>query len=224
MTDRARTFARWLLWALPLWALLLLLATLTHQPDPQTEFEAWSNYVTTDVFLASHLVGSILGAGIGSVGFAGLMLFLSDSRAVGRATAGMVAMVVGNTLMTGVFGVAAFTQPALGRSFLSGNSGALALYNDVNSLPLFVTAAASLLLFMIGGVLAGLAIAGSGRLPRWAGWLMAVSMVLFAPSFLLLPLAQTPTSLALLVATLAVAWVGSRQTEHQPAVAHTVSA
>jgi hypothetical protein len=40
--DRA---ARWGLWALPAWALLLLLGTLTHQPDPRTEFESFARYV-----------------------------------------------------------------------------------------------------------------------------------------------------------------------------------
>jgi len=180
VADRVRTFARWMLWALPVWALMLLLSNLTHQPDPLTEFGAWSDYVTTDWFLVSHLVNSILGAAIGSVGFVALLLFLSDTRAAGRAAAATLAMVVGNTLTTAVFGAAAFVQPALGRSFLSGNSDALALYNDVYAAPLFITAAVGLLLFIIGGVLAGLAVAASRRLPRWAGWLMAVATVLFA--------------------------------------------
>jgi len=213
-----------MLWALPVWALMLLLSNLTHQPDPLTEFGAWSDYVTTDWFLVSHLVNSILGAAIGSVGFVALLLFLSDTRAAGRAAAATLAMVVGNTLTTAVFGAAAFVQPALGRSFLSGNSDALALYNDVYAAPLFITAAVGLLLFIIGGVLAGLAVAASRRLPRWAGWLMAVATVLFAPSFLLLPQAGPPTAFALLVATLAVAWVGSRQTGDRPAAAHAAKA
>jgi len=209
---------------LPVWALMLMLGVLTHQPDPQTEFGAWSSYVTTDVFLASHLVNSILGAALGSVGFVALLLFLADTPAAGRAAAAMVAMVIGNTLTTAVFGAAAFVQPALGRAFLAGNSTAQALYNDVYAVPLFITVAVGLLLFMIGGVLAGLAVAASGRLPRWAGWLLAVSTLLFAPSFLLMPQAGPFTALALLAATLAIAWLGSRQTEERFATVQAVKA
>jgi hypothetical protein len=35
------------LWALPAWAVLLFYGALTHQPPPQTQFAAWSRYVTT---------------------------------------------------------------------------------------------------------------------------------------------------------------------------------
>ncbi len=35
MTHQVRAFARGALWALPVWAALLFLSTLTHQPDPQ---------------------------------------------------------------------------------------------------------------------------------------------------------------------------------------------
>ena len=40
MTQQVRTFARAALWALPVWAAMLFLGTLTHQPDPQKDFPA----------------------------------------------------------------------------------------------------------------------------------------------------------------------------------------
>lgn len=47
MVERTHTIARWMLWALPLWALMLLLGTVTHQqPNPQTQFGAFAGYVT----------------------------------------------------------------------------------------------------------------------------------------------------------------------------------
>ncbi|MHB1133884.1 MAG: hypothetical protein ACYC4L_16055 [Chloroflexota bacterium] len=205
-----RAFARWALWALPVWAAMLFLGTLTHQPDPQTEFPAWSAYVTTDTFLASHLVNSILGAALGSVGVVGLLLYLADTRAAGRAAAGMVATVVGNTLTTSVFGAAAFAQPAIGRAFLAGNQNAQGLYNDVYSAPLFGTVLVGLLLFIIGSVLVGLAIAASGRLPRWAGWVYALAATLFVLSNFLAPVGQSVAAAALFVATVAVAWAAGR--------------
>ena len=120
MTQQVRGFARGALWALPIWAILLFLGTLTHQPDPQTDFAGFAAYVTTTSFLFSHLVNSIAGAAVGSIGIIGLMLYLQDSKAAGKAITGMVTSVTANTLTPSVFGVAAFAQPAMGRLFLEG--------------------------------------------------------------------------------------------------------
>jgi len=213
MNDRSRKIARWMLWALPMWALMLLLGTLTSQPDPQTQFGAFAEYITTDRFLISHLVNSILGAAIGSLGFVALMMHLSDTRAAGRAWVGMLGMVAGNTLTAAVFGAAAFVQPAMGRLFLSGQGDALALYNDVYAAPLFGTAVVGLLLFMIGGVVAGLAVSASGRLRRWPGWLLAIAVPLFAVGSTMVTVLVTPAATAALVATLAIAWFGGTERE-----------
>jgi hypothetical protein len=208
--SHVRTFARIALWALPVWALLLFLGTLTHQPDPQTAFPDFAAYVTTGQFLWSHLLASIAGAAIGSIGAIALMLHLLDSKAAGRAIAGAVALVAGNTLLTSIFGIAAFAQPAMGRLFLAGQQNALDFYNQVYAAPLFGTAALGLLLFIVGGVFSGLAIAAAGCLPRWTGWVVAISTAAYALSFLLLPQAQSPMAALLLVATVAVAWSAGR--------------
>src|SRR4030095_849908 len=131
MTQQVRAFARGALWALPVWAALLFLGTLTHQPDPQTDFPGFAAYVTTTSFLLSHLINSITGAAIGSIGAAGLMVYLLESKASGRAITGMVATVVSNTLVSSIFGVAAFAQTAMGRAFLAGQQNALDFYNQV---------------------------------------------------------------------------------------------
>src|ERR1700694_2459832 len=68
---------RWGLWALPVWTVLLFLGTLTHQPDTQTDFAGFARYVTTTQFLISHIVASIIGAGIGVLGFLALFTFLA---------------------------------------------------------------------------------------------------------------------------------------------------
>ena len=91
----------------------------------------------------------------------------------------MVFTVLGNTVTSAIFGVAAFGQTALGRAYLAGQKAAPALYNEIYSAPLFLTAIVGLLFFITGGILVGLAIARSGRLPRWAGWLYAVTAVTF---------------------------------------------
>lgn len=206
MTHQVRAFARGAIWMLPVWSALLFVGTLTHQPDPQTDFAAFAAYVTTTQFLLSHLFASILGAAIGSIGVIGLMLYLQDSKAAGRAITGMVATVAGNTLTTAIFGVAAFAQPAMGRLFQAGQTNALEFYNQAYAAPLFVTALVGLLFFIVGGVFAGIAIAASGRLPRWAGWVYAITTTGFVLSNFLFPAGQSLMSALLFVATIAVAW------------------
>lgn len=211
MTDQVRTFARGALWALPVWAAMLFLGTLTHQPDPQTAFADFAAYVTTSWFLWSHLLNSIAGAAIGSIGVIALMLYLQDSKVAGRAITGMVGTVAGNTLTSSIFGVAAFAQPAMGRIFLSGQGNALDFYNEVYAAPLFITALLSLLLFIIGGIFTGMAIAGYDGFPRWAGWVYAVTTVGFVLSNFLLPSGQSIMSALLFAATLVVALRAGRE-------------
>jgi hypothetical protein len=215
MTHQVRAFGRAALWALPVWAALLFLGTLTHQPDANTASAAFAAYVTTSQFLVSHLVASIAGAAIGSIGVIGLMLYLQDTRVAGRAIAGMVATVVGNTLTSSVFGVAAFAQPAMGRAFMLGQKNAIDFYNDVYAAPLFGTAVVALLLFMAGGVLVGSAIAASGRFPRWAGWVYAITTVAFVLSNFLMPVGQSVASALLFISTAAVAWSAAREGRRQ---------
>jgi hypothetical protein len=204
--KRVRSFARGALWALPVWAAMLFLGTLTHQPDPQTDMPAFAAYVTTTQFLLSHLVNSIAGAAIGSIGVIGLMLYLQDTSAVGKAITGMVLTVAGNTLTSSVFGAAAFAQTAIGNAFLAGKTDALDYYNLVYAAPLFITVLVGLLFFMTGGGFTGSAISSSGRFPRWAGWTYALTVIAFVLSNFTIPVGQTPMSALLFVATVVVAW------------------
>ena len=215
MTQQVRIFARRALWALPVWAAMLFLGTLTHQPDPQKDFAGFAAYVTTNSFLLSHLINSITGAAIGSIGAVGLMLYLQDSKVAGRAITGMVATVVSNTLVSSIFGVAAFAQTAMGRMFLAGQQNALDFYNQVYNGTLFGTALIALLLFMIGGVFIGNAIAACGFFPRWTGWIYAISTVGFVLSNFLLDIGQSISAVLLFIATVAVAWSAGREDQRQ---------
>src|SRR5258706_1838350 len=120
MTQQVRTFARRSLWMLPVWAAMLFLGTLTHQPDPQTDFGGFAAYVTTTSFLLSHLINSITGAAIGSIGVVGFMLHLQDSKVAGPAITGLVATLESHTLGSSVIGVAAIGPTAMGKTFLAG--------------------------------------------------------------------------------------------------------
>jgi hypothetical protein len=82
--------------------------------------------------------------------------------------------------MVAVFGVAAFAQPAIGKSFLAGHQDVIGLSSSVYGTPLNVTVAVGLLLFFAGAVVFAIAISRSGSLPRSAGILFAAAVPVFA--------------------------------------------
>ena len=172
--------ARWGAWALPVWSVLLFLATATHQPDPRTDFAEFARYVTTTQFLISHIVASIIGAAIGVLGLLALFTFLALRVRSSLTLAGLAMAVVGNVMIAAVFGTAAFGQSALGRLYLAGQTEqAVATYNDMYGAPLSATAAAGVLLLVIGVVVLGIKVARVRLLPSWAGIGMAAGIVVF---------------------------------------------
>ena len=172
--------ARHGLWLLVAWAVLLLLATLTHQPDYKSHFADWSRYVTSAEFLTSHLAGSIAGAGLGALGFMALSLVLASHGALRLSTWALAAAVLGDVAIVAVFGVGAFAQPAIGRAYLSGDHQVAALYDDVNGTPLFATAGAGVLLLSAGLVLYGVGVLRTRLVARPAGWALIIGGPLFA--------------------------------------------
>jgi len=170
------------LWALPAWAALLFYGTLTHQPPPQTQLAAWSRYVTTPEFLASHLIASILGAAIGIIGMVALAVYLADRGRPRAAVWGLVTGVIGSTLVTAVFGIAAFAQPAIGRDYLAGHhTAARAMYYAAaQGSWLVATAFTGTALLAASLVIFGVAAARTRPLPRLAGIGLAIGGPLFA--------------------------------------------
>jgi hypothetical protein len=205
-TNTLDHYASWGLWALPVWALLLFYGTLTHQPNPSTDFRGYARYITTTEFEVSHLVASIFGAGVGTLGFTALFVALAKRRTAPLALWGFIAAALGNTVITAVFGAAAFAQPAIGRAYLSGHTAeATAINNDVYGPALFATALSALLLLTIGIVLFGLAVTRSGFLPSWAGIGLMLGIVLFAViGFVLADFVQSIGAALLVVST---AWI-----------------
>jgi len=167
-------------WLLPVFTALLTLGTLTHQPDPGSDFAGYAGYVTTPVFLASHLGASIVGAAIGIVGTAAVALLVAvPSGRPGWTLTGAALAVLGNVLNTALFGAAAFAQPAIGRAFAAGSGDAVALNGDVYGPALFATAGAALLSWTAGAVLLGAALRRADPRLRPAGPALAALLVIF---------------------------------------------
>lgn len=200
--TRAVTVA---LWLLPVHGLLLALSTLTHEPDHSEDFAAWSRYVTSDVFVVSHLVGSILGAGLGLVGVMAALVLLVRGPAPMAATVGAAMTVVGNVCFTSVFAAAAYAQPAIGRAYLGGMPGAEGLYDDVYGTPLLVMFGLGALLFVAGAVVLGRSVARTAPGLRWAGYGYAAALVLFLVAGFTVAVLQPVAGAAVAVAATLIA-------------------
>lgn len=210
--------ARRLVWALPVWALLLGLSTLTHQPSYDTDFPGYADYITTDQFLVSHLGASIAGAALGVIGAFALVVLLAEKGAGGLAFAGLVAFTVGQVLTTAVFGVAAFVQPAIGEAFIAGDEAvAEGINQDVYGTDLFVTVGIGLLLWIFGLVQLGRAIRRSGQVSDWAGWAFVIGAPVFVAAWFSFDLLQ-PVAGFLLAAAAAV--VASRLSARTGGASH----
>ena len=60
----AANTTRWIgigLLGLALYGVLTFFSSLDPQPDPNTEYEAWAHYVSTNYYVLKHLFASILG-------------------------------------------------------------------------------------------------------------------------------------------------------------------
>lgn len=176
-------------WLLPVFGVLTLWATVTHQPSPTTEFASWARFVTTDEFLAKHLVGSIVGLALNIVGVASLTwVVLAADRHVRAAIWGFTLTVLGSAGLLAGFGVAAFAQPAIGNLEIQQLAGAQDVYDDVYGIPAFVTLIGGGALFSIATIVLARAAASIDGSPRWAriaygasGPLIAFLGVAFGP-------------------------------------------
>jgi hypothetical protein len=188
------------LWLLPVYGFLLGLSTLTHQP-PVSDFDAYARYITTDVFLVSHLGASILGAALAVLGVMAVTSYLVSGRAAGLAVAGLVLTTVANIYLSAAFGSAAFVQPGIGRAHLAGVQGMPALNADTAYGPaLTATAVGGTILLIASAIVLGTAIARTHRRLRSLGVAYAVLLPLFAVSGFLLPIVQSAAGFAVAIA------------------------
>ena len=201
----AHRAARIGLWLLPVYGILLGLSTLTHQP-PIEDFDAYARYVTTDVFLVSHLGASIFGAALAVLGVVAVTAYLVSGRSARLAVVGLVLTTIANIFLSAAFGSAAFVQPGIGRAYLAGVEGMPALNADTAYGPaLGATALSATLLFVVSAVVLGIAIARTHRRLRAVGVAYAVLLPVFAISGFLLSAVQSAAGFAVAIATAVLA-------------------
>ena len=201
------------IWLLPVFGALMAWATFEHQPDPTSEFRSWSQFVTTDRFLASHLVGSILGQAVYLIGAIALAAaVLPTTQRQREAITGIVIAVLGSAGLLAGFGTAAFAQPAIARLELAGVADARELYDDVYGAAAMITLFGGATLFAVSTVLLARAAAAAGS-ARWATLAFGASGPLIGIIGIAIGPAQTIGALAAIVGGVGLA----RQSRDQPA-------
>jgi hypothetical protein len=185
----APNITRWIgigLLGLPLYGALTFWSSLEGQPDPSTQLEAWSRFVTTDQYVLGHLLGSILGLIFAIFGVFALGTYLARSRAGRLGLVAMVITVLGSALFLPLQGISTYSAPKEGQAVLAG-------LEEYSKLPAIfadtvfgVTFLLVIVLQFVGNILLGVAVWRSGSLPRWAG-------ALWAPAIMYLSLVYAAT-------------------------------
>lgn len=212
----ATNINRWIgvgLLGLPLYGALTFLSSLNPQPDPNTHYEAWSRFVTTDFYLLKHLFVSGLGLMLVIFGTFALGAYLTRSRAGRMGLVAMVITVLGSLLFLMVGGVSIFAVPKEGQAYLAGIEEYSKLPTILADTALLPTMGVGVLLMLVGNVLLGVAVWRSGTLPRWAGalWVAGSALPLLGQVYIILPIGAdstpptVPTGAVLLV--IAGAWM-----------------
>ena len=175
---------RWIgigLLGLPLYGALTFWSSLNPQPDPSTHYEAWSQFVTTNHYVLTHVLGTILGLIFAIFGTFALGAYLTTSRAGRLGLVAMIITVLGSALFLPAVGVSAFAAPEEGQAYLAGIEEFAKLPSTFADAVFAATNLLVVVLLFVGNVLLGVAIWRSGTLPRWAGALWAGAAVLMYP-------------------------------------------
>ena len=176
--------AKWIrlgLLALPLYGALTFWSSLDPQPDPKTHYEAWSRFVTTDRYVLTHVLGSILGLILAIFGTFALGAYLTRGRAGHLGLVATVITVFGSALFLPGMGVSAFSAPEEGQAYLAGIEGLTELPTSSADIAFGVASLLMVVLLLVGNVLLGVAVWRSGTLPKWAGVLWASAPVFMYP-------------------------------------------
>ena len=180
----ATNTTRWIgagLLGLPLYGALTFWSSLNPQPDPNTYYEAWARYVTTDHYVIGHVFGSILGLIFAIFGTFALGAYLARSRAGRLGLVAMVLTIFGGTLFLPAMGVSTFAVPEEGQAYLAGIEEYRDLPDIFADTVFALTSLLVIVLLFVGNVLLGVAVWRSGVLPKWAGAIWAAAAVFMYP-------------------------------------------
>jgi hypothetical protein len=162
--------------ALPVYGLLTAWSSLGAQPDQVKEPEAWARYVSSTSYMVSHMIGSTGGTILAIFGVFALGAYLATSRAGRLGLAAMVAAAAGHAMLLVPSVISTFATPALGAAYLSGIEEAMKVEFHPAMTVIYLL---GILLAFVGNVLLGVAVYRSGTLPKGAGAIWVVSVLVF---------------------------------------------
>ena len=196
----APNITKWIgigLLGLPLYGALTFLASPNPQPDPNTHYDAWAHFVTTDFYVLKHLFVTILGIILVIFGTFALGAYLAASRAGRLGLSAMVITVLGTALFLTVGGVSTFAAPEQGQMQVLGIEEYREMPPILAETVMTATFMVGFLLMLVGNVLLGVAVWRSGTLPRWAGalWAAGSSLPVLGMLYALLPIGADSTPL-----------------------------
>jgi hypothetical protein len=174
---------------------LTFFSSLNPQPDPNTHYDAWARFVTTDFYVLKHLFASILGTILVIFGTFALGAYLATSRAGRMGLTAMVVAVLGTALFLTVGGVSTFAVPEQGQAHVLGIDEYRNMPDILAEAVMLATMGVGMLLMLVGNVLLGVAIWRSGTLPKWAGalWVAGSALPLLGMVYVLLPIGADST-------------------------------
>ena len=188
----APNVTRWIgigLLCLPIYGVLTFFSSLNPQPDPNTHYDAWARFVTTDFYLLKHLFVSIFSTILVIFGTFALGTYLATSRAGRMGLVAMAITVFGTALFLTVGGVSTFAAPEQGQIHLAGIEEYRDLPTILAETAMMATMGVGMLLMLVGNVLLGVAVWRSGTLPKWAGalWAAGTALPMLGMLYALLP-------------------------------------
>src|SRR4028118_409674 len=198
----APSVTRWIgigLLSLPIYGVLTFFSSLNPQPDPNTHYDTWARFVTTDFYLLKHLFVSLLGTILVIFGTFALGTYLANSRAARMGLVGMVITVFGTALFLTVGGVSTFAAPEQGQIHLAGIEEYRDLPTILAETAMMATMGVGMLLMLVGNVLLGVAVWRAGTVPKWAGalWAAGTALPMLGMLYALLPIgADAPPPVA----------------------------
>lgn len=165
---------------LPLYGVLTLWAARDPQPNPDTEYEAWSRFVTDPQYLLTHVLGSGLGLVFAIFGTFALGVYLTRTRSARLGLSAMAVAAFGQSIFLFFTGFSAFGPPVEGRAYLAGLDLSTVPAGAVEDAVTLVMLVAIVVTF-VGNVLLGVAVWRSSSLPRGAGALWVLAALLMYP-------------------------------------------
>lgn len=177
-----------------LYAILLPYAQLTNSLSILVQDKDW-------VFV--NILG-VTGTLLGMVGLVGLYLRIGDASG-GLGLAGFVLVFIGTALLLGTLLWDTIVWPILVQHDPSLLDFSGPIYTSKIFVPYFVTAG---LVYALGYVLFGIAIARSGMLSSWGGVLLAVGAPLFGMGALFGKMQVYPRSIGITAMGAALIWLG----------------